>query len=43
MPRKVIQTAINVYNDMEFCENVMMWVPGIVYFAVTVVMVEEKG
>lgn len=42
MPRKIIQTAINVYNDLEFCEDVIMWVPGIVYFAVSVVLVEER-
>lgn len=42
MPRKIIQTAINMYNDLEFCEDLMLWVPGVVYFAVSVVLVEEK-
>lgn len=42
MPRKIIQTAINVYNDLEFCDDVILWVPGILYFAVSVVLVEER-
>jgi hypothetical protein len=42
VPRKIIQTAINVYNDLEFCDDVRLWVPGILYFAVSVVLVEER-
>lgn len=36
MPRNIIQIAINAYNDLEFTDNVVQWVPGLIYFAVEV-------
>lgn len=40
--RTVIQIAVNVYNDLEVGEEVVIWVPGIVYFATEMAAVQVE-
>ena len=41
VPRNVVQVAVNVYNDLELSDQVVVWVPGILYFAVWVGLVND--